>query len=146
MTLSRNFRANNQNSSTFFENTSQNLEQIYDKYAPVIYQIINSLTDNVAISERIFTDTILRIKDDVLGFNMNGTVYPNLMRFTYSFAVQELIHYGIIPKINNSNQNNKLTYLRCTCFKSLQEAASLLSIPYEEVRKRLRQEYLEFNQ
>ena len=146
MTLSKKFIANNQNLSIFTENTSKNVEQIYDKYAPIIYQIINSLTDNVAISEKIFTDTILKVKDDVSGFNMNGTVYPNLMRFTYNFAVQELIHYGISPKVHNPYQDSKLTYLLCTCCESLQEVASLLSIPHEEVRRRLRQEFLELSQ
>lgn len=146
MTLSKKTIANNQNLLIFTENTSQNVEQIYDKYAPVIYQIINSLTDNIDISEKIFIDTILKVKDGVSGFNMNGTVYPNLMRFTYNFAIQELIHYGISPKVNNSYQDNKLTYLLCTCCESLQEVASLLSIPYEEVRRRLKQEFLEFSQ
>lgn len=146
MTLSKNFIVKNQNLSTFPENNSQTVEQIYDKYAPIVYQIINSLTDNVAISEKIFINTIFSIKDNISQFNINGIIYPNLMRFTYNFAVQELISYGISPNPNSDFQESKLTYLLCTRCKSLQDVALLLNIPFTEVRHILRQEYLEFRQ
>lgn len=141
-----NLISDNQNLSTFPENTSQTVEQIYDKYAPVIYGIISGMTDNVVISEKVFTATFLKIKDSISDFKVNGTVYPNLMRFTYSFVIQQLIQHGISPKVGNSQKENELTYLLCTRYESLHHIASSLNISYDEVRKNIRKEYLELNQ
>ena len=136
--------SNNQILTTVSENSLVYVEQIYDKYGPSIYRIISTLTDDSDISERIFTDTILKIKDNFSTFFVNGTIYPNLMRFTYSFAVQQLIHYGVSPKIDNSAKNDDLTYLLFTRYESLQEVTSSLKISQDEARKILRKEYLNF--
>ena len=138
--------SNNQNSMTSPEKASQNVEQIYDKYAPIIYGIISSLTDNITISEKIFTAVFLKIKDNILDFKVNGSVYPNLMRFTYSIAIQQLIHHGISPNVRNSQGENKLTYLLCTRYESLQNLTSSLNISNDEVRKNIRKEHSVLNQ
>ena len=135
---------NNQILTTVSQSSSIYVEQIYDKYGPSIYRIISTLTDDSDISEKIFMDTILRIKDNFSTFFVNGTIYPNLMRFTYSFAVQQLIHYGISPKIDNSTKNDDLTYQLFTRYESLQEVTSSLKISQDEARKMLRKEYLNF--
>ena len=136
--------SNNQISTTVSQSSLIYIEQIYDKYGPCIYQIISTLTDDSDISERIFTDTILKIRDNFSTFFVNGAIYPNLMRFAYSFAVQQLIDYGISPKIDNSTKNDDLTYLLFTRYESLQEVSSSLKISQDEARKRLRKEYLNF--
>lgn len=137
---------NTEKSPIISENTSQNIEQIYDKYAPIIYGIISSLTDNVVISEKIFTDTFIKIKDNFPDFKVNGTSYPTLMRFTYSFTIQQLIQYGISPKVSNFQEANKLTHLLCTRYESLQDVTSLLNISDDEARKNIRKEHLVMNQ
>ena len=139
-----NTASDNQILTTVSEDSLVYVEQIYDKYAPSIYRIISTLTDDSDISERIFTDTIFKIKDNFSTFFVNGTIYPNLMRFTYSFAVQQLIRYGMSPKIDNSTKNDDLTYLLFTRYESLQEVTSSLKISQDEARKRLRKEYLNF--
>ena len=138
--------SNSQKILTFSEVSSQNVEQIYDKYAPIIYGIISSLTDNVIVSEKIFTAIFLKVKDNILDFNVNGTVYPNLMRFTYDFVIQQLVHYGINPQVDNLAKDNRLTSLLCTRYESLHDMASSLNISRDEAKKYIRKECLAFNQ
>ena len=136
--------SNNQILTIASENSLIHVEQIYDRYAPSIYRIINTLIDDSDISEKIFKDTILKIKDNFSTFFVNGTIYPNLMRFTYGFALQQLNHYGMSPKIDNSMKNDDLTYLLFTRYESLQQVTSSLKISQDEARKILRKEYLNF--
>jgi hypothetical protein len=138
--------SNTHRPSRFSEKSSQNIEQIYDKYAPVIYGIINSLTDNVMICETIFTDIFLKIKDNLSDFKMDGNVCPRLMRYTYTYTVQRLMDYGISPKVNITHRENKLMNLFCTAYESLDEMASSLKIPTNEIRKSVRKEYSTYNQ
>ena len=138
----KNTVSNNQILTTVSENSLACVEQIYNKYGSSIYRIINTLIDDSDISEKIFTDTILKIRDNFSTFFVNGTIYPNLMRFTYGFALQQLNHYGMSPKIDNSTKNNDLTYLLFTRYESLQQVTSSLKISQDEARKILRKEYL----
>ena len=145
--LSTDFISNIQKTPTIPENHSpMTIEQVYDKYAPVVYGIINSLTDNTVVSDKIFTDTFLKIKDNISDFKVNGNVYPNLMRFIYKFSIQQLIHYGISPKVSNYQKESNLTYWLCTRYESLDEVASSLKISQDEAMKKIRKEYLEMNQ
>ena len=140
----KNTVSNNQILTTVSENSLACVEQIYNKYGSSIYRIINTLIDDSDISEKIFTDTILKIRDNFSTFFVNGTIYPNLMRFTYGFALQQLNHYGMSPKIDDSMKNDDLTYLLFTRYESLQQVTSSLKISQDEARKILRKEYLNF--
>lgn len=132
--------------TNFSKSPSPNTEEIYDKYAPVIYGIISSLTDDVFVCEKIFTDVFFKVKDNFSDFKSNGTVYPHLMRFTYNFTIQQLAQHGVSPKVDSSQKDNKLTHLLCTRYDSIQDITSTLSISNDEARKNIRQEYLSFNQ
>jgi len=145
--LSTNFTSNIQNKLNLYENPSKiTLEQIYDQYASVIYGVISDLTDNVTVTDTIFTDTFLKIRDCMSDFNVNGNMYPNLMRFVHGFATQQLIHYGINPKHNSTKEENKIMYWFHTRCKSLEEVASSLKISNHEVMRKMRKEYLEMIQ
>lgn len=147
ISFSKNIISNFQKTPVIFESHSQmTIEQVYDKYASVVYGVINSLTDNITISDKIFTDIFLKIKDDVSDFKVNGNVYPSLMRFTHDFATQQLIHYGISPKISSNQKVNNLTYWLHTRYESLDEIALSLEISHDEVMQKVRKEYLEMNQ
>jgi hypothetical protein len=138
-----NIGSNVQQASAFSQSHSlMSFEQIYDRYAPAIYGIIDSLTQNSTVSDKIFFNTFLKIKENLSDFKMDGKVCPKLLRFTYSYAVQQLIHYGISPKVSLPNN---LIHLLCTCYESLDEVATLLKISPQEIRKNIRKEHLEYN-
>jgi hypothetical protein len=142
-----NIVSNTQQASAFSQNNSlMSVEQIYDRYAPAIYGIIDSLTQNPIISDKIFFNTFLKIKENLSDFKMDGKVCPKLLRFTYTYAIQQLIHYGISPKVSFSDPRNNLIHLLCTCYESLDEVTTLLKISPQEIRESIRKEYLKHNQ
>jgi hypothetical protein len=142
-----NIISNTQWASAFPQHNSlTSVEQIYDRYAPSIYGIIDSLTQNVTISDKIFTNIFFEIKKHLLDFKIDGKVCPRLLRFTYNYTIQQLIQYGISPKVDFVNHPKRLMHLLCTSCESVDEVATFLKVSPQEIKKNIRNEYLEYNQ
>lgn len=125
------------------ENNLKSWENLYDKYAPVMYAVICNLTDNKAVAAEILTEAFMQVKQKqiLLKINISPCIY--LLRHTYNYANQHLKQSGINLKAANPKEETKLIQLLRTQCSSLKDAAFILNITEDEAKKKLHEEVLE---
>ena len=78
------------------ENDIEGWQLLYDKYAPIIYGIICSITDNKTIAEEIFVQAFLKIKRNNIVLNTDVSICICLVQYTYTFAKEKLQQKGLL--------------------------------------------------
>ena len=126
------------------ENNPLAWEHLYDKYAPAMYGLVCSLTDDKLLGEQIFANSFIQLKKNGI---LSGTKYALsavLLKHTYSYAMTHLKQIGINPKPSDSPNKTKILYLILTQCNVIKEAASMLTITEKEVKKRIHAEFSGF--
>ena len=121
-------------------------EYIYDKYSPAIYGIICSITDDKVLAEKIFIDAFVEVKEKQVLLKISHSICVHLLRFTYQFAINKLKEYEVNPAVNYPVVPASLINFLCIQCGSIKEAASILNITEEEIKKKLRFEFLALRQ
>ncbi|MCY7409667.1 MAG: hypothetical protein LH473_05295 [Chitinophagales bacterium] len=127
----------------FGEISLKECEQLYDKYAPSMYGIIQQLTNDKLLVDEIFMTAFIGIKEKQILSETSESCYPFLMRYTYNFAIRELKRQGIKPIPIDKHNEVELILLLCTRCSSLKEVAYILNITTEEAKKKLHEEFRE---
>ncbi|MGZ4033769.1 MAG: hypothetical protein ACXVPU_10255 [Bacteroidia bacterium] len=117
-------------------------DPLYDQYSPVMYGVINSLTDDTAIAEKILKDAFFQLKETVIISINDPSFSHTLLKYIYSFTKQRLDQFGINPKKLDQSEEVRLINLLYTQCDSLKDVAFILSITEEEAKKKLRSEFL----
>ena len=79
----------------FAENNLEAWEHLYDKYAPTMYGIIFSLSDDRTLAEDIFKEEFLQLKEKRILSGISHLLCSFLLRYTHTFARQQLKERGI---------------------------------------------------
>lgn len=73
------------------ESDSQALEELYDRYSPLLYTLIKKIVDDKNIAEEVLTDVFVIIWRKISKFNFeNDSVYTWLVTLTRNKAVDRL--------------------------------------------------------
>ena len=88
------------------ENNPLAWEHLYDKYAPAMYGLICSLTDDKLLGEQIFTNSFIQLKEKGTLSKTKYALSAILLKHTYSYAITHLKQMGINPKPLNSPRAN----------------------------------------
>ncbi len=116
-------------------------EQLYDRYASVMYGIICNLVPDRALAAQIFEAAFLQLKEKNILAKATGALCPRLMRYTYNFTIQQLNRHSINPLPVQSPADITITQLLHTHCNTLQEAATVLNITVEEAKTKLHLEF-----
>lgn len=123
------------------ENNLEAWEYLYDKYAAAMYGIICKLTDDRTLSEEIFIGAFLQLKEKQILSKTTHPICVCLLRHTHIFAKQELTNRGI--NSTNKVEESSLINMFCSQHLTAKDAAVKLNITEQEVRRKLRLEFLE---
>ena len=127
--------------SMLAENDLKAWEYLYDKYAPAMYGIVCSLTDDLMVAQEIFKDAFIHLRERQIFANIRFALCPFLLRHTYGFTKQQLNDRGIkYPK--EPMKETSLINIFCSEQVSIKEVASRFSIAEEEAKKKLQLEFL----
>jgi len=119
-------------------------EQVYQKYAPLIYGIILNMTGDKRIASEIFKDAFVDLKRKRILSRNHITLCQTLLRYAHKLTLKYLQLRGRVPA-NPSPFQSKfrlLNMLYCELI-STKEAAQKLNMSEQEVLLHLR---MEFNQ
>lgn len=116
-------------------------DQLYDKYAPVMYGVIQAHTGDRKVAEQIFMKLFIRLKQNEILLKINVTLCVCILRYTYINTREELrrrgINYTESPLMGNSvlgiffSQNTTIA-----------KVATKLKISEKEVKQNLHKEFL----
>lgn len=126
------------------ENNPLVWEVVYDKYAVAIYGMVCNLIDDLDVAEKILTSIFVKLKENHLLAGIKFGLCANLLRITYSHTIKQLKLYGFQPKTIQSVEEVKIIRLLCTHCTSIKDVALILNQSEEEVKNRLRSEFLNF--
>lgn len=115
---------------------------LYDKYAPMMYGIIHKLTPDKRMCEEIFTEVFFELKEKKILSTVDHALWLCLYRHTYNFTIQELMQRKITPNEHTPFEESQVLTLLCSEHYTLCEVAYILHISEEEVKKKLRHEFL----
>lgn len=119
-----------------------NWKQIYDSHSAVMYGIISRLTEDEVQAEATMIAAFKQLqRSNAFTAGENGLL-PRLMRYTFQFATRYLKEQGTVPKKAESFVETRLIQLLLTEYTSVAEVATVLQVTEEEVRYRLRSEFL----
>ena len=118
-------------------------EQLYDKYAPIMYGIICTYTIDKSISDKIFINLFMRLKDEEILLKVNFTLCVFILRYTYTNTRKELKKWGIYYT-ESPFDTNSIIYILCSQSITLKRVASNLKMSETEVKKNLHKEFLTF--
>lgn len=142
MALPDAFYSDKQLINMFQENNPLAWEKFYDRYAPVMFGLICSLTDSKLLAEQIFKNFFIHLKVKGTLLSIKHSLCATLMRHTYAYSIVHLKQLGINPKVADNSSEYKLIRLFTTQCDSITEAASTLTITETAVRERLHSEIL----
>ena len=124
------------------ENNSLAWEALYDRYAAAMYGMICSLSNDLEMAEKILIDVFVKLKENQLLASIKIGLCANLLRFTYAHTIKQLGQSGLAPNAINSIEEVNIIRLLCTHCCNLKEVALILNQSEEELRKKLRAEFL----
>lgn len=119
-------------------------EQVYQKYAPMIYGIILNLTGHQRIASEIFKEAFLDLKRKRIFSRAHIALCQTLLRHAYKLTMKYLDLKGMKPiNVRPFHGNFKMLNLLYFDLISTKDAAVKLNISEQEVLVKLR---MEFNQ
>jgi hypothetical protein len=124
------------------ENNPNAWEHLYDKYAPAMYCIICKLTVDTSISETIFIQLFVQLKENPILAKVENDLCLTLLNYTYTFSILFLEHQKIAPLEISAADQDKLIYTICHTLTSLKDIASILHISEEAAEAKLYRELL----
>lgn len=77
------------------ENNLTGWEQLYDKYAPIMYSVICTYTTDMGLADKILINLFLRLKDEKIFLKMNFTLCVFILSYTFTNTRKELKKRGI---------------------------------------------------
>ncbi len=127
------------------ENNLEAWRHIYDKYAPAMYGVICGLTDDRTLTEEIFTEAFLQLKEKQILSKVSYSLCLCLLRHTHVFARQQLKERGITLS-KSPMEETSLIKILCSQHITIKEIASIFKITEQEAKKKLHLEFLELRQ
>jgi hypothetical protein len=115
-------------------------EQLYDKYAPMMYGAISKITRDERLAENIFRECFLQLKVNRNILKIRVDLCTFLLKHTHNFTFNYLNEMGLMYDNGKINYNDPLMQLlssRQITFK----AADVAGNPQLEARKKLREEF-----
>jgi len=123
------------------ENNLKDWEQLYDKYAPVMYGVICAHTTDKSQADEILIDLFIRLKNEEILLKINFALCAYIIRYTYTNTRKELKkrgkNYTEIPRLENSAIHHF-----CSQHTTLKKAAEKLRMSENEVKIKLYEEFL----
>jgi len=123
------------------ENNLRGWEQLYDKYAPVMYGVICIYTTDKSLADKIFIDLFIRLKDEEVLQKIHFTLSVFILRYIHTNTRKELKKWGINytkPLI----EANSIMHSLCSQSITIKRVAANFKMSENEVRKSLRKEFL----
>ncbi|MEO5675418.1 MAG: hypothetical protein ABIQ74_12305 [Chitinophagales bacterium] len=118
-------------------------ETLYDRYAPVMYGVISNLSKDKGFADEIFIKAFQQvIYNKIISRSTQGHC-PELISYTYKFAIQQLLQHQIEPKKSTPAKTQSVLNLLFTRCGTLKEAAFFLNLSEDEVKRKLHEEFLE---
>ena len=117
-------------------------EHIYDKYAAVMYGVIDKLTPDKNLSEEILVNVFLQLKEKHNFSGPSHSLCAFLLRYTYNFAITQINSKKVNRQPVFFPDQKDIIGLLCTKCPSLNNAANTLNINSEEARLKLQEEFL----
>ncbi|MEO7210571.1 MAG: hypothetical protein ABIY35_06485 [Chitinophagaceae bacterium] len=142
MTLQSEAISGNQIIAMLEENNPLAWENLYDKYASVMYGLICNLTEDKLLAEEILMNAFLELKQKQILSKIKYALLPIIMRYTHSYTIEYLKNIRITEKTFHPQKETELIHLFTTQCSSLKVAASILNITVKETKKRLQVEFL----
>jgi len=124
------------------ENKMEAWECIYEKYAPTMYGIIYNLAEDSNLADEIFIETFIQLKEKEILLNNYYAICPCVLRYTNTFARQQLKDREIIFKENHTEKKSFINILSSQ-YITLHELAVRVNLTDLEAKKKLRNEYIE---
>lgn len=120
-------------------------EQVYQKYAPLIYGIIVNMTRDKRIAAEIFKDAFYNLKRRRILSRTPIALCQTLLRHAYKLALKYLEMKGRTA-VNTSPFHSQFRVLNLLYFDLMptKEAAQKLNMTEQEILRSLRMEFLKF--
>ncbi|MGQ0826778.1 MAG: RNA polymerase sigma factor [Bacteroidota bacterium] len=126
--------------SMLAENNSSAWEQLYDKYAPMMYGAIVQTTKDERIAEQIFKECFFQLKENKNISKIRGPLDAFLLKHTYSFTANYLKLMELTNDANKFNNNRHLVQLLSS--RQISIKTELQSEKdQKDARKKLREEF-----
>lgn len=126
------------------ENKREAWEFVYEKYAAIMYGIIYNLTEDSTVAKEIFIETFVQLKEKEILLNINCEIRPCILRYTNTFARQQLKDRGIVFMENHIEKKSFINILSSQ-YITLHELAVKVNLTDLEVKKKIRVEYIELS-
>jgi DNA-directed RNA polymerase specialized sigma24 family protein len=138
--------SNNQQSDAalialFARNNTSALEQLYDKYAPMMYGTILNITGDEKIADEILEKAFLELNSREILLQMHTTLCHSLLKHTYKSTLKHLKVRGLTP--TNCPLNGQYPLLHLFYFEeaTLRDVVLKLGITEQEALKSLHAEF-----
>jgi len=127
--------------SMLAENNSSAWEQLYDKYAPMMYGAVVQTAKDERIAEQIFKECFFQLKENKNISKIRGPLDSFLLKHTYSFTSNYLKLMELTNGLNNKiDHNGHLAQLLSSRQISLKTELKT-DTDQQKARKKLREEF-----
>jgi len=116
-------------------------EQLYDKYAPVMYGVICVHISDKGVAEEILIKLFTNLKHERILFNVDFALSVCILRYTYCNTWKELKRRGIAYS-ESPVMSNSMLDIFCTQYITIAQVAAKLNISKKEVKQNLHIETL----
>jgi len=123
------------------ENNLSGWEQLYDKYAPIMYGVICTYTTDKRLADKVLIDLFFRLKEDEMLLKGNFTLSVFILRYTHTNTKLELKKRGIYY----TESPFEINFIIHTLFSqslNIGGVAANLKMSESEVKINLRKEFL----
>lgn len=112
---------------------------LYDKYSPLMYGIICSLTKDGMLADKILIAAFLELRKKQIISLSNNSLCASVIKHTHLFATEQLKDSG--TKISKVLAHSTPIYLLYTQCRSIKEVSVILNITEKEAKRVLQIEF-----
>lgn len=123
------------------ENNLSGWDQLYDKYAPIMYGIICTHTADKRLADEILINLFIRLKSEEVLLNINATSCVSILRYTYINTRKALQKRGI-NYTESPNVGYPTLHIFCSEQTTVKQVADRLNLSKQEIKQLLHQEFL----
>ncbi len=126
------------------ENNLSAWEHLYDKYAPIMYGAIFQITGDGTMSEEIFKECFLQLKENNNLLEAKTALCPFLLRHAHSITLKYLKKSGLASVVSGQasfNDDPLIQLLSIEEGNAIDKPESEPNVTQETARKKLREEF-----
>jgi DNA-directed RNA polymerase specialized sigma24 family protein len=128
--------------SMLTEKNSSAWEQLYDKYAPLMYGAVFQITKDDRVAEKIFKECFLQLKESKNISNVRGPLDFFLLKHAQNFTLNYFKLIELAVEVNKKeNHNTPLVEMLESKQITVKRSEPVSTVEQKEARKKLREEF-----